>query len=151
MNRIREVLLAAILGTAFCAPDVRAESDQMSRLRQDALTIMGASLVVPGVAAYCEKFVSANPDRIAAAATWNRRHDADMRLAIRVIGETGGMTKAARERFDRTAFRTVKQMVEMDGNAICADLEKVVSAGVLDLGKREDTAPALRRLKEHFQ
>lgn len=151
MIKVREAMFVAILGALFSGPSVRAESDNTSRLREDAIVLMGASLVVPGVAAYCEKFIGPNADRMAAAASWNKRHDADMRLVIRVIEETGGMTKSLRERFDKTAFRMVKWMVEADNNAICTDLEEVVSAGVLDLAKREDTAPALRRLKAHFQ
>ena len=119
-------------------------------VRDDAMLLMGAGAWVPGVAAYCNKYVEPNQQLLSAAKAWNRRHKAQLQQVIRAIKWAGGLSKDEKDMIDRMAFAMLKKEVEAqpDKAGYCREMEQALDQGILDLSRREDTAPALRRIMD---
>ena len=125
-----------------------AQGDDKESLRNDALLLMGASVLPPGTAAYCNKYVEPNDRLIAAAVAWNRRNDAALKQIVRVFQWTGGMSDADRVALDRYAYQLVKESVESepDRAGYCRGIADQLDGGGMDLDRRDTTAPALKRI-----
>lgn len=119
-------------------------------LRDDAMLLMGAGAAVPGVAAYCNKYVEPNQQLLSAAKAWNRRHKAQLQQVIRAIKWAGGLSKDEKDIIDRMAFALLKKEVEAqpDKAGYCREMGQALDQGILDLSRREDTAPALQRIMD---
>ncbi len=119
-------------------------------VRDDAMLLMGAGAGVSGVAAYCNKYVEPNQQLLSAAKAWNRRHKAQLQQLIRAIKWAGGLSKDEKDMIDRMAFAMLKKEVEAqpDKAGYCREMEQAIDQGILDLSRREDTAPALRRIMD---
>jgi hypothetical protein len=115
-----------------------------------AITLMGPSVFVPGIAAYCDKNVERNQALIEAATNWNRRNAEFHRVIIQVLEEYGGLSKAEREAVDSMAYAMVRNEVEgaTDKAAFCANIVDIVNSGQLDLDQMVDTKGPLSRLME---
>jgi hypothetical protein len=126
------------------ASPLRAED--MQSLREDAMFLMGAGLFVPGSALYCNERVQPNERLVAAAADWNKRHDAVLRKVVQVVEWSGGMSAEDRGKLDRMAMRMLQQSFDEQPdkvaycNRILADLE----AGAMDLETGEMAGPTQR-------
>jgi hypothetical protein len=119
-------------------------------VRDDAMLLMGASVVVPGLAAYCNKEVGPNQALLDTAIEWNRRNHAAMLLVLRAIEWSGGMSGEDRKQLDTLAYRVVKKMVDESGGAICSEIVEPIATGKADLDVRADIAPAYQRLQLKF-
>lgn len=140
-------VFATILVVAIALP---AEQDtDVQSIRDDAMLLMGAATWVPGVAAYCHKYVEANPGILDAANAWNRRHDSDLRKVVATIKAVGGLSQEEKEQIDRLAMQALKSEIESqdDKNGYCSQIEAALIQGILDLDRRDDTAPALERIR----
>lgn len=84
-------------------------------LKDDALALMGAIVLVPGIAAYCNKHVARNEELIEAASRWNEKNASFMKRIIHVIESEGGLSKAEKEIFDKMAFLMVKKRLSKPG------------------------------------
>ncbi len=125
-----------------------ARGQDRQALRDDAMLLMGVSVWVPGVAAYCNKYVEPNEQLLSAAKAWNQRHSKELETVVQVIKWTGRLSKIEKELIDRMAFKMLKQEVDaqQDRQNYCREIGQVLDRGILDLATREDTAPALRRI-----
>ena len=138
------ILIAALLMiTHLCA---NAQSDRARYL--DLLQLMGAGLAVPGIAAYCEKFVMKNPALIDAAKRWNERHDEVLKFIVSEIKRTGDLSADKKRQLNVLAYKALMKEMEAIADKVgyCRDAAKGIDAGDLDFSKREDTAPLLSRL-----
>jgi hypothetical protein len=142
MRFIITALLPVLLGVS----SVSAQSDKARS--QDLLFLIGTSLAVPGIAAYCEKYIEKNPGLIAAAQRWNQRHQKVQELIIDGIKRAGGLSVEQKRKFDSEAFQLLKKEIEgeRDKVAYCRDAARIIDAGDMDFSKRPDTAAALSRL-----
>lgn len=113
-------------------------------IRDSAMRMLGASLLVPGIAAYCEEHVERNPGLLEAAKKWNGRNAAIMHQTVKAIKLTGGVSKEEKVLLDSLAFKLTKQFVDSDGNQkqVCRNFLFSIENGSLDLDRREDLADA---------
>jgi hypothetical protein len=74
-----------------------------------------------------------------------------MRLVLRALEWSGGMSAEERKQLDADALRLVKSAVAEDDGAICSSMVAHLTEGLIDLDKWEDTAQAYERLRRHFQ
>lgn len=113
-------------------------------VREASMQMMGAGLVVPGLAAYCNEFVALNPKLLDAARKWNARNTLLMEKTVKTVKLSGDMSVEEKDMLDRLAFKAVKLLVEAapDQKQFCTDLISAVSNGTFDLERREDLAEA---------
>ena len=144
--------LAAMLAAAgaglFPTAASAAPADK-EKLRSLALYVIGVGGVwVPGVAAYCDANVEANPSLLQAAAEWRKRNRAHVARAVEVLQWSGGMTQAEKDRFNRSGVATLKREVneEADRAGYCRQVAQGMASGQLDLDARADTAKMVRAL-----
>ncbi|OKH87409.1 hypothetical protein [Thalassospira sp. TSL5-1] len=125
-------------------------SGDQVEIRNDAMQLMGASVWVPGIAAYCTKYVEASPEMIEEAASWSRRHDRDLRKIIAVIKATGGLSKDEKIQIDQMAMQALKAKVnsQQDKKGYCKQVEMNLQQGLFDLDNRADIASALKRIRD---
>ncbi|PZR93474.1 MAG: hypothetical protein DI537_10150 [Stutzerimonas stutzeri] len=102
--------------------------------RDAAFRIMGASLNVPGSAAYCRSKGWLQDADLEPAVAWNKKHEAAMQKVIKVIEATGGVSKADRQALDRLAFKVIREQIE-DGDPMenCRNFVDALRSGGLDL------------------
>jgi hypothetical protein len=126
----------------------RAEEQKRESVRNDAMLLMGAGAWVPGIAAYCNKYVAPNRELLEAAAAWNKRHESELEQTIRAIKWAGGMSEEEKDLIDRMAFYLLKKEVEAqtDKAGYCQQMAQAFEQGVFDLEGKGDTAPALGRI-----
>lgn len=134
--------------SALAIADTTPTVDQRQSVRNDAMLLMGGSVMVPGVAAYCHEYVRPNARLVAAAVAWNSRNRVAMEAVVRAIEWAGGLSPAEKAKFDRIAFGYLKGTFDNDSNkpGLCTTFEVLITAGELDLASKADTAPALARL-----
>lgn len=140
--------LAAVIVATVATTSVSAENKDKSAIRMDAFRLMGASLKVPGVAAYCEKNVGSNPRLMAAARAWNDRHHALLTKTVRAVEWSGGMSTAERAYLDRFAYKLLEAEFDSapDKSALCNDILTAIEAGDMELAKSPVTAEAARHI-----
>lgn len=137
------IVLAAVLSSE--------KANANGQTRDDAMLLMGAATWVPGLAAYCNKYVEPNKDLLAAAQSWNQRHNADLKKIVSVVKATGGLTKDEKRAIDQLTMRMLKQEVDSqsDKQAYCKQVETALTQRLLDLEQREDTAQAIKRVRAY--
>ena len=137
------LMVAATVSTA-------ATEQEREFVRDDAMLLMGAGAWVPGIAAYCNKYVEPNQQLLEAAAAWNERHDFELEQTIRAIKWAGGLNQEEKDLIDRLAFSLLKKEVEAqeDKPGYCQKVAQLIEDGSFDLERREDTAPVIRRILE---
>lgn len=142
--------IVAAVATALLATRAPAQDLETTKreIRIDAIRLMGASLKIPGVAAYCEKYVESNPRLVEAAKAWNERHHELFLKILRTIEWSGGMSTAERELYDRFAYKLLKSEFdeEPDKAAYCRETLAAIESGDMDLDKSPVTADAARRI-----
>ena len=146
-NAMRSLIpIAALIVLLFGPLKANAQSDKARN--QDLLFLMGAGLAVPGMAAYCEKFIVKNPALIDAAQRWNQRHLKILEKVVSGIKEAGGLSADEKRRLDVAAYKSLSKEIEEESDKIgfCRDAARLIDAGVLDFQNRSDTAAALSRL-----
>ncbi len=111
-------------------------------IRDGAMRMLGASLLVPGIAAYCEEYVEKN--LLEAVKKWNGRNAAIMHQTVKALTLTGGVSKEEKALLDSLAFKLTKQFVDSDRNQkqVCRNVLFSIENGSLDLDRREDLADA---------
>jgi hypothetical protein len=121
-------LVLLMVASPLCADDKQS-------LRDDAMRLMGAGVLVPGVAVYCNKFVEPNERLLTAAAHWSKRHEPLLRQIVRVFEWSGGMSAEDRDKLDRFAFKLVRQTVDgqEDKPGYCRHMASEIEAGNMDL------------------
>lgn len=141
-------VVIAILIVGLVLKETRASGENSSR--NDAMFLMGAALWIPGIAAICHKNVEPRPSLIDAAKKWTRRHNKDLELIVATLKATGGMSAQEKRQIDRSAFKLLKKEIASQGSKAmyCRQVEDAIGRGVLDLDKRDDTAPRLMRLRK---
>jgi hypothetical protein len=114
------------------------------------MLLMGAGAWVPGIAAYCNKYVEPNRQLLEAAAAWNKRHESELEQTIRAIKWAGGLNQEEKGLIGRMAFSLLKKEVEAqeDKPGYCQQVAQSIEDGSFDLKNREDTAPVIRRILE---
>lgn len=152
-NFTRSLLWATgVFAVLMVVVTVTASVKEQNReaVRDDAMLLMGAGAGVSGVAAYCNKYVEPNQQLLSAAKAWNRRHKEQLQQVIRAIKWAGGLSKDEKDMINRMAFAMLKKEVEAqpDKAGYCREMEQALDQGILDLSRREDTAPALRRIMD---
>lgn len=143
------VLFAAIATAAgMAAAHGQSIGDNKKAIRNDAFALMGAGISIPGMAAYCDKFVKHNPELLAAAKKWNERHAFILQRTVRAMEWSGGLTREEKRQLDQLAFKLAKQLIEDADDKVefCKSIAIETNKGTLDLDRREDTAPAVKRL-----
>jgi len=107
-------------------------------LKRAAIKLATESMLVPGMAAYCNKYVNRNDDLISAAASWNKTHLNILKRVVDVLKSEGGLSKKEKKTLDIAAFRAVKKIVEgsKDKVKFCASLARIVLSGRLDFNQR---------------
>ena len=125
---------------------VSAQSDK-ARL-QDLLFLMGSSLAVPGIAAYCERYIVKNPALMDAAQRWNQRHLKVQEFIVEEIKRAGGLSAEQKRQIDTRAFQLLRKEIneERDKVGYCRDAAHIIDSGEMDFSRRADTAAALSRL-----
>ena len=125
-----------------------ARTADKQRVRDDALLLMGASVAVPAIAAYCNKHVAPNEELVSAAKAWNERHHDQLSKIVQAIEWAGGLTKEEKDLIDRMGFLVLKNEMEAkdDKPGYCESTAHTLDQGNWDLSKREDTAQALQRI-----
>lgn len=113
-------------------------------IRDNAMRMLGASLLGPGIAAYCEEYVEKNPGLLEAAKKWSGRNAAIMHQTVKAITFTGGVSKEEKALLDSLALKLTKQFVDSDRNQkqVCRNVLFSIENGSLDLDRREDLADA---------
>lgn len=105
---------------------------------------MGASVFVPGIAAYCNEHVAANKPLLEAAKDWNVRNKRFMEQVISALRLNGDLSNDQKDRLDRAGYKLAKETIngEPDPILFCTNVTNVVKSGALDLDRREDLAEA---------
>lgn len=113
-------------------------------VREAAVEMMGASVFVPGIAAYCNEHVASNKPLLEAAREWNVRNKGFMEQTISTLRLNGYLSKDQKDRLDRTGYKLVKETIDGEPDPIlfCTNVTNVVKSGALDLERREDLAKA---------
>lgn len=139
--RLLFILVAVLVGLA---PSLYAQD--MGVIRDSAMRMLGASLLVTGVAAYCDQSIEKNPLILNAAKQWNRRNALIMDGTVRALKHTGGVSNEEKTLLDHLAFKMTKQFVDGEGNQkqLCRTAVTSIENGSLDLDKRLDLAEAYR-------
>jgi hypothetical protein len=154
-RRTRDFSSALLGGTAIAmvalVPSTlwtAAREQHRESVYNDAMLLMGAGAWVPGIAAYCNKYVEPNEQLLAAAVAWNKRHEAELKQTVRAIEWAGGLTQEEKNLIDGMAFSLLKKKVETqsDKAECCQFVAQSLASGTLDLANREDTALPLRRI-----
>lgn len=145
-------LLACLVLTFVAAAPVRSEGvdARMRDVRVAALKLMGASLAVPGIAAYCQKLVEPNPQLIQAASNWNGRNHTLMLRILDAIRLTGGLSSIEKEAYDKEAYAgLIKGMEEeRDKESFCREVPDIIASGQMDLDRRADLKGPLHLVLE---
>jgi hypothetical protein len=128
----------------FLSIPISVHSLDIQTVRDAAMQMMGASLFVPGLAAYCDKFVAPNAQLLDAAGKWTTRNTPLMKMIVKAVKRSGDTSAEEKSILDRFAFKLTKETVEAqpDPKEFCANLTGPVNDGTLDLDRREDLAGA---------
>ncbi len=138
--------LLSVAAACFCVS--HAAFGQELKPRDAALRVMGASINVPGSAAYCRSKGWLQDVDLEPVVGWNKKHEATMRKAIKVVEATGGMSASDREALDKVAFRVVKAEIEDgDPKENCRALISGLRANALDLAAIPELKEALAVLE----
>lgn len=125
-----------------------AAAAQELKPRDAALRVMGASINIPGSAAYCRSKGWLQDAELEPVVGWNKKHEGTMRKAIKVIEATGGMSASDREALDKIALRVVKAQIEDgDPKENCRALISGLRANALDLAAVPELKDALAVLE----
>jgi hypothetical protein len=110
------------------------------------MRLLGASLLVPGVAAYCDQNVEKNPSLLQAALQWNKRNNGIMDRTVKALQRTGGISSKEKALADSLAFAMTKEFVNSEGNPeqLCRGAISNIENGSLDLDRRSDLSEAYR-------
>ena len=137
------IVVSLFGGTRFSAS---ASAQSQLSLRDAALRVMGGSLVAPGVAAYCEKYVEANPSLLDAAQQWNRRNASIMKRTVEALKLSGGISNEEKDILGRSAFKWTKKLVENnnDRKEFCRNAVTNINNGSLDIDKMEGLTEAYK-------
>lgn len=139
--------LAALLFAAAVASATLPALAQSLSPRDAALRVMGAGINAPGSAAYCRSKGWLQDVDLEPVAGWNRKHDALMRKAVKVLEATGGMSQSDRQVLDRVALQMVKAQIEDgDPRANCRALIDGIRADALDMGRVPELKEAIEIL-----
>ena len=132
MGKTRIYFVLALPLFLMCQSSASAQSDA-ERIK-DLTYVLGASFVVPSLAAYC---AAKDPSLIDAARRWNERHTEVMRAIA---------SEAKRLKFfpDQKLEFNVESLPDKVAN--CRDVAKILDAGDWDFDKRPDIQARLSRL-----
>lgn len=132
---------AALLTSSLPLP---AGAQDTRVVRDAGIRMMGASLFVPGIAAYCDESVASNKPLLKAAGDWNVRNKRLMEQTVAALHLSGALSREEKDLLDRVAYKLVKETVERESNRMqfCTNVTNVVDSGALDLDQRKDLAGA---------
>lgn len=136
--------LVALFSAAVIAGTALPACAQTLSPRDAALRVMGAGINAPGSAAYCRSKGWLQDVDLEPVAGWNRKHDALMRKAVKVIEATGGMSQSDRQVLDKVALQMVKAQIEDgDPKANCRALIDGIRADALDMSQVPELQEAI--------
>ena len=142
--RFATVALAAI---AACATPAAA-ADSTDPLVNDAVRLMASGLYVQNVTAYCTQQAGLDPVLLDAAARWAERNRAIADKAAEVAQTHGGLGAREQAMMSRFADEAIREDLGQrpDARSFCARLPGRLDAGTIDLDRRPELAPAVRRV-----
>lgn len=123
---------------------LHAVAQEKMTVRDAALQMIGASVFVPGIAAYCNERVASNKPLLEAAGEWNLKNKEFMEQAMSALRLNGDLSKDQKDSLDRAGYKLVKEFIDGEPDPIlfCTNVTNVVKSGALDLDRREDLAKA---------
>jgi hypothetical protein len=125
-----------------------AKAQDRQSVRDDAMLLMGVGTWVPGIAAYCNKYVEPNEDLLSAAAAWNSRHKAELNKVVRTLEWTGGLSRDEKALLDKMSIAMLRREIDgqKDKAEYCRNIQKAMNQGMFDLWTFEQTASAIERI-----
>lgn len=137
------ILVLSLPLILFCQLGASAQSDK-TRL-QDLAYLMGQSLVVPGIAEYCDQFVAKNPELVRAGIRWNERH---AKVLEAIEREFKRLSSDEKRKLNIPPYKELLKEIESRSDKIgyCKEIVQTINSGDLDFEKRADPAAALSRL-----
>jgi hypothetical protein len=125
-----------------------AKAQDKQAVRDDAMLLMGMGTWVPGVAAYCNRYVEPNEALLSAAAAWNGRHQAELKQIVRALEWTGGLSKDQKALLDKMSISMLRREIDgqKDKAEYCRNVQQSTDQGKLDLWTLAQTAPAIERI-----
>jgi hypothetical protein len=147
MARPLRLVLAALALVGMVAPGP-VVADTSDPLVHDAVRLLASGLYVRNVTAYCTQQAGLDPALLASAARWAERNRAITDKAAEVAQSQGGLGPRAQAMMGRFADETIRDDLARRPSvrAFCEALPARLDSGAIDLDRRPELAPAVRRV-----